>query len=379
MDMKEIESRIGRAAVRVVSKHPFFGSLLLQTARVYDEAIPTLQVEVRAGTLTMRVNRTFCATLSAEVLEAALAHEVMHLAMHHLTRMDGRNMRKWNFAADYVVNDILVLSGFTLGQGWPHNTAFRDMSAEQVYTKLPDPKGDGSGAGGPPGPGNDLGDGESGGGEAQQAAEEAATNAVARAAATARLSEQYGNMPDALKRMIDSVLHPKVDWRATLRRFMTDVSRNDYSWRRPNRRHLAHGVYLPSMYSEACACIAVLIDTSGSEQSDDIQRRFFSELHGVHAEARPTKTLVASFDTKVHDTFEYGPDDVLPPALALTGGGGTAFDDALRWARDKGAVAAIVLTDLYGSFGADPGIPVLWCSRSRGVGAPFGTVVEIEL
>ena len=370
--MSDIARILDHAAIRVVSTNPFFGSLLLQTERQITEETATADAGVVNGRMRIRYNPTFMATLAPKVVEAVMAHEVLHLALEHVSRLNGRHPKKWNYAADFVVNDTLVQAGFTLGHGWLHDVKYRDMSAEQVYAQLPDPKDDEEA----PGTGDDLVPSDL---QDQGAAREVIASAVASAAATARMSEQYGDLPANLRRMIDEVLHPRVDWRGVMRQFMTDVSRNDYSWRRPNRRHMAYGVYMPSMYSEACACVAVLVDTSGSERSDDIQRRFFSELHGVHREARPTKTLVASFDTCVHDEFEFGPDDVLPSKLELSGGGGTAFADALRWAKERGAVAAIVLTDLCGAFGGDPGLPVLWVSRSRGKTAPFGTVVEIAL
>ena len=103
------------------------------------------------------------------------------------------------------------------------------------------------------------------------------------------------------------------------------------------------------------------------------------ELCGVQRDTKPERLLVASFDTTVHSVYEFGPMDEVPYQLRLDGGGGTAFDDALRWAEQQGAEAIVVLTDLQGSARYQPSVPVLWACRMAGVTGPFGTTIHVEV
>src|ERR1700756_4405855 len=65
-----------------------------------------------------------------------LAHEVMHPALQHHTRRNGRDPRRWNMACDYAINPILVDAGLTLPEGVLLEDRFRGMSAERIYNQL---------------------------------------------------------------------------------------------------------------------------------------------------------------------------------------------------------------------------------------------------
>ena len=52
-----------------------------------------------------------------------------------------------------------------------------------------------------------------------------------------------------------NLLKPKVQWNIVLRRFMTDLSKGDYSWRKPRKRLLSHGLYMPSLSNPSLAKI----------------------------------------------------------------------------------------------------------------------------
>ena len=53
-------------------------------------------------------------------------------------------------------------------------------------------------------------------------------------------------------RDLEALLEPQVDWREVLREFVqTTCTGSDYStWRKPKRRLLGQGIYIPSTYSE---------------------------------------------------------------------------------------------------------------------------------
>ena len=73
------------------------------------------------------------------------------------------------------------------------------------------------------------------------------------------------------------------------------------------------------------------------------------------------------------------PGDLIDPTIK--GGGGTSFKPI--WRHLEGMVppakCVVVLTDLEGEFGDDPGVPVIWCVFGNpGRTAPFGEVVYVE-
>jgi predicted metal-dependent peptidase len=65
-----------------------------------------------------------------------LEHEVMHPALQHHTRRNGRDPSRWNMACDYAINPILVDAGLTLPEGVLLEDRFRGMSAERSYNQL---------------------------------------------------------------------------------------------------------------------------------------------------------------------------------------------------------------------------------------------------
>ena len=85
--------------------------------------------------------------LPVEELIGVMVHEVGHIALRHLARRQGRDPLKWNIAADFAVNDIILNtvddSGcriFQLPTGVLFNPAWHDQTAEWIYNKLPEIK-----------------------------------------------------------------------------------------------------------------------------------------------------------------------------------------------------------------------------------------------
>ena len=52
-------------------------------------------------------------------------------------------------------------------------------------------------------------------------------------------------MPAGAKRSVEASKAAQVDWRELLRRAWSETIPADYSWTRPNRRHVWTGLYLP--------------------------------------------------------------------------------------------------------------------------------------
>ncbi len=204
------------------------------------------------------------------------------------------------------------------------------------------------------------GDDEAGQTPVDVAAEEQAWDEAMHQALNIARAE--GKVPGQVEETVKGAHASTLDWRALLRRYMTDAAKSDYSWSFPNRRFIDSGLYLPSIRSESIETIAVIIDTSGSLPVATLAA-FWAELREIAAEVRPESVLVLQVDSVLQDAAEYAPDD-LPDEIALKGRGGTDFRPGFEWLDEQGIQPAVCLyfTDMECSRypEAEPGFPVAW-------------------
>jgi predicted metal-dependent peptidase len=369
----ERSPKLAKALARLVLDHPFFATLLLDMRLTEDSATRTACTNGRE----VRYNPAFIAPLTVDQVVFVLAHLVMHVAHHHPLRRNARNTGRFNKAGDYAVNAILKEAGLSLLPGALHDPEYRQLAAEQIYERMPGSVREGEGAG--TAELGDLGQLEDPGGcggfedardeygnalsKAERQREESRIAlALQRAAQVARAQ---GKMPGALERLVDELVHPIIDWREMLRTFVDQSGRNDYSWLYPNRRHIAEGVYLPSLRSNGMKPLVLAIDTSGSISQADLNQ-FQAELNDILL-SYPTTVHVVYCDSRITGTLTVTPED-LPLSLRATGFGGTDLRPPFQWVQEHVADAGclIYLTDLQGDSPAvDPGIATLWVSTTK--------------
>jgi predicted metal-dependent peptidase len=191
------------------------------------------------------------------------------------------------------------------------------------------------------------------------------------------VARQAGKVPAGINRTLEGAAEATVNWRELLRRLWSETTPADYSWMRPNRRHLWTGLYLPGVVREGVGEVAIAVDCSGSVNARQL-RLFEAEARSILEGQRPERVHVLYFDAAVHkvDTYEAGQRIDLNPV----GGGGTEFGPCFDWLDERGIrpQSLVFLTDLYGSFPASaPAYPVLWASTG-GREAPFGEVVPMQ-
>jgi predicted metal-dependent peptidase len=367
--------RLTHARATLIIDQPFFGALALRLKLIEDFSIPTMAVDGRH----VYYNPKFTKTLDNAELKFVVAHEVGHCVFDHIGRRGARNPKKWNMAGDFVINDMLVDAGFTMPKVGLLNPAYKGMSADHIYSLLPEQDDKGPGNGQPGGALCDIMDGAGGGHQADQAETEILSNdwkiATIQAANAAKAE---GKLPGALQRFVDSMTDSKVDWRAQLRRFVTERNQDDYSWLRPNRRYLGAGLYLPSLYSEGMGEIAIVVDTSGSIDQPTLEA-FGAEINAIRDSVRPAVTRVIYCDARVQHVDTYEPEDTIE--LAMHGGGGTDFCPPFEHIEEHGhkPKCLVYLTDMYGRFpDNEPEFPVIWCATSDVLG-PWGETTRIEL
>lgn len=390
--------RIQKARTALLLDHPFFGSLLYRLKDRESFAVKTMATDG----VSLLWNPEFVETLTAATLAGTLAHEVMHPALHHHLRRSGRDPKRWNIACDYAINPLLVDAGLKLPEGVLLENRFRGMSAEQIYNLLEseqdsDPNGKSDqqstasdGATRSPA-GNESSDQsvpETDGGIGQvldvpsesddsPAVEEQAREWEIAVKQAMTVAQQAGKMPAGLDRTMEGAAEAAVNWRELLRRLWSETTAVDYSWMRPNRRHLWRGLYLPGVVKEGVGEIVIAVDCSGSISGRQL-RLFEAEARSILEGQRPERVFVLYFDAVVQkvEIYEAGQ----PLSLNPVGGGGTEFGPCFEWIGERGIMpqTVVFLTDLYGSFPSSaPRYPVLWASTGRRQ-APFGEVIPMQ-
>jgi len=397
------EVRIQKARTTLLLDHPFFGTLLFRLGGKASRSIATMATDG----VSLFYNPEFVDTLNAAELAGVLAHEVMHPALQHHTRRDDRNPARWNMACDYAINPMLLDAGLTLPRDVLIDNRFRGMSAERIYNLIEeDEKQEGSSGPSESQPGNGSGGSEDGslqtdgaGREAQAPttpggvgqvldAPELEAESVPSVAEQARewqiaveqaetVAKVAGKLPGGATRALEVSQAAKVDWRELLRRAWSDTIPSDYSWMRPNRRHVWSGLYLPGITSEGVGEIAIAVDCSGSVGARQLGL-FEAEVRSILAGQRPQLVHVLYFDAAVQkvDTYQAGQ----PVSLSPVGGGGTDFRPCFNWLEGQGIVpqTLVFLTDLCGTFPSEaPTFSVIWAS-TEDRRAPFGEVVPME-
>ena len=333
---------------------------------------------VRADIPTARTNgrdeyygEAFVDSLNDAELRFVVLHECYHKLYRHLTtwrHLFDKNPGKANAACDYVINIKLVddnADGFAkMPAKALVDEKYRGMDSAQVFNLLPDDDGKGGGGGGGGIDDHDWdGAQELGEADAKQLARDI-DQAIRQGALLAGKTGSGGD------RSLQELLQPKVDWREVLREFISSTcTGNDFStWRRPNRRFIGMGHYMPSGISEQVGTLVIGIDTSGSIGDRELAR-FLGEVKGICDTVKPEMIRLLYWDTKVCRDEKYTGDEVqkLTASTKPAGGGGTAVRCVYNYIQEHAikAQAVVMLTDGYvGSDWGTPsqwGAPVLWC------------------
>lgn len=366
IDLDTVRLRLSKAKTALVLEHPFIGALALSMPFELDDTVPT------AATNGKRVafNPEFVVGLTDAEVKFLVAHECFHPMLGHTYRRGGRQPRRWNMAADYVVNYLLIEERIgqmpKRGRHDPAIYAAGQGTSEGIYDILPE-QNEAAGLDGL------LDNCEDSDGDPAEIAQQQAEWKVklVQAAQSARM---MGRLSAGMQRLVDEILRPVVDWREVLQRFLTKARTDQRSFARFNRRFLPQGLYLPSVSGEAMGELVFAVDCSGSITQHTINQ-FAAEITVVKDDMMPERVHVLYFDSRVSHVECYEPDD--PLDIRPHGGGGTdfapVFDKIL--ALDIHPVAIVFLTDLCcGSFGNQPDTPVLWVTTAQGT-APFGEVV----
>lgn len=391
---KIVESR-----VKLLFDHPFFGTLAARMELI--DASSWCNTAATDGR-HFYYNRDFIMKLTQKQLLFLMGHEVLHCVYDHLGRRQGRDPKIWNMANDYIVNFTLVKEqcGEMPPQGLISKKYTDEFSSEEVYEMLIkdsvkiemtldmhlEPSDDGSGDG-------DDNDGDDQGGQKTvevtvmgkdgppkltEADIEKIRNEMRAAAIQAAQAVGADRVPAGIRRMIQQLVTPKLDWRALLDAHIRSSVKDDFTYQRSSRvtaalryvtefnededdvsifdeedsveeeddtgykdpeimfnvddetdddeeRLLMSVPMLPAQDFMNTIKIAIAIDASGSE-TEEMLRDQLSETKGIMQTFADFVIDLWTFDTKTYNYKRFTPQNIDEiDTYPLDGGGGTLF------------------------------------------------------
>lgn len=373
----KIERRLKRVKIGLVRNPKFalWSGILMMGKTELSDNVPTAMT----NGCDEVYGRQFVQALSDQELGFVILHENLHKAFRHMflwRKLYDENPQLANMACDYVINLIITKcdpSGaevtMPVKDGKPMgllDKRFEGMNSKQVYDILKqeqDEQGQSQG-----GTGFDEHDWESGQNLSEDE-KEALARDIDHALRRGEMEHKKvhgagaGNTP----RELEDLLRPKIDWRDALREFVSTVcaNRDTSSWRRPNRRFLHSGIYMPTMAGHKVGRIAIGVDTSGSIAGEELTR-FLSEVHSIAEDVRPEWVDLIYWDAQVasHETYESDAVSNIVSSTRPLGGGGTDPTCMMRYMKDKSLEpeCIVMLTDGYvdGRWGNEWPAPIVW-------------------
>jgi predicted metal-dependent peptidase len=402
-----VYKEIVTARVKLLFEKPFFGQLAARMIAV--DASKWCKTAATDGR-HFYYNREFIKGLNKAELLFLIGHEVLHCVYDHLGRRGGRDPKIWNMANDYIVNwtlkDQQVGTMPAMGLYDPKYTD--ELHSEQLYDllkknsvtiKMPldehldltgSGEGDGDGEGGD-GDGDKNGKGtvdvtvmgKDGPPKLTQEDIQKIRNEIKAAIIQTAQQVGAGKVPAGVRRMIQELIEPKMDWRALLDAHIRSSIKDDYTFRRVSRRTWGSGFILPAQDFMDTIDVSVSIDASGS-MSETMLRDILSEVKGIMQTFRDFKLKLWTFDTTVYSFKEFTPENLDEiDEYALGGGGGTMFECNWEFMKAQGIEPQrfIMFTDGYpgGSWGDENYCDTLFVIHGNDtIKAPFGMTAYYE-
>ena len=346
---REVREKLITARVGLLLRASFFGNLATRLKLVNaDEWCGTAATDGRH----FYYNSRFIQMLRPKEIEFLFGHEVLHCVYDHFGRRGNRDPQLFNIANDFAVNADLIKH--RVGEKITtvpclHDPKYDGLSSEEIYDqlyekadkislsdlmdKLIDEHLDGEGDTDGDGDGDQEGKGRPKLSDAdRQAIRDEIKEAMLAAAATA---DGAGNIPAGVKRLIQELTEPKMNWRELLRMQLESTIKSDYTWMRASRKGWHMDAVMPGMKLDPMIDIAVALDASGSI-SESMLKDFLGEVQGIMDSFPAYRIHVVTFDTDAYNPAQYNSenlDDICD--YEVKGGGGTDFDCVFNYLKEN--------------------------------------------
>jgi predicted metal-dependent peptidase len=397
---REVREILVTARVGMLLRASFFGNLATRLKLVNaDEWCSTAATDGRH----FYYNTRFIKMLRPKEIEFLFGHEVLHCVYDHFGRRGNRDPQLWNIANDYCVNGDLKkhrVGEFITSVPCLYDSKFEGKSSEEIYDylyenaekismddlldRVIDEHMDGDDEGN--GSGSDGEDGKEGKGKRPKLSKEEREkikDEIKEAMLSAAQTCDAGNLPGGVKRLIQNLTEPKMDWRELLRMQLESTIKSDYTWLRSSRKGWHVDAVMPGMKTTDAIDIAVAIDTSGSI-SDKQARDFLAEIRGIMESFDSYRIHLFTFDTQVYNPQQFDSDNLENiEDYDIQGCGGTDFEAIFEYLKsaDIEPKKLVVFTDGYpfGSWGDPNYCDTVWIIHgNKTPDPPFGIWAEYE-
>ena len=398
---REVRELLVTARIGLLLRASFFGNLATRLKLVNaDEWCSTAATDGR----NFYYNSRFIKMLRPKELEFLFGHEVLHVVYDHFGRRNERDPQLWNVANDFAVNGDLVKHA--IGEKITtvpclYDSKYDGLSSEEIYDdlyenaeKIPldkyidrliDEHIDGeSESGAADGSGAEAGTGEGKRPKPMTAEErQKLRDEIKEAVLSAAQASGAGNLPAGVKRIVQELTEPKMNWRELLRMQLESTIKSDFTWMRSSRRGWHVDAVLPGMKNDEMIDIVVAIDASGSI-GETMLKDFLSEIQGIMESFPAYKIHVFTFDTEVYNPATYDSDNLDSMCdYEVDGGGGTDFDCVFDYLKKEliEPKRLVVFTDGYpcGSWGDENYADTVWILHStKTIVPPWGQYAYYE-
>jgi predicted metal-dependent peptidase len=439
--MLPAKERITKARISLLRERPFFGYALMHVQIVSkdEQKPPGPKIVYDPGFVEKLNNEELTGVLCHELLHYLLGHTKRAKEARKMLggEKDRQYYSRMNIAEDIVVNSILTINGFRL-PAWRNTIRLpdgrvleirqgaivpkQDSRTKELYVELTDAKGrdylvrdpekksaeevyweirdfdvgengcnenedtmyfsddtsdeceqDGSSSDGKEGNSQNKESGmASKGSQPQKSPQELLSEAY-------MFAKMYGKTLAGLDRLVNAALKPKVNWKALLKRYLTQMIPYDYTFQKPSKKS-PENVFLPGIAKSEHLEALVAIDTSLSID-DRLLSEFLGEVEWLINNYRSIKLTLVSSDAQIQTVKEIRNKYQLR-AFTPKGGGGTDFRPVFELAAKKRAKLVVYLTDGYGDFPeTPPKIATIWVVCKGGAPEscfPFGKVIRAD-
>ena len=192
-----------------------------------------------------------------------------------------------------------------------------------------------------------------------------------------------GALPAGVKRIIDAMTEPKMNWRELLRMQMESTIKSDFTWMRTSRKGWDMDAVMPGMKNDEMIDIGVMLDASGSID-ESMLKDFLAEVQGIMDQFGQFRIHIATFDTEVYNARTYDSENMDSMLdYEVSGGGGTSFECIFDYLKKEQLEPKrlIVFTDgyPYGSWGDENYADTLWILHgTKSIVPPWGQYAYYE-
>lgn len=375
----DLRKKFFSARTILLNRYPYLAPVILRLPAFFTENHKTAFV-TRKGVIGFGLEGL--RTLTPQQFVGRYLHEASHWMWLHYGRVQGRDPKRWNLAADIVINETWRRAGEQFPSTWvfpeQYGLTFGDAipSVEAVYDMLPegaaaDDAQCGSGAGNPSPEEEEVPDGlePEGGEESTREAVDMAAEAI-----VSGLKARGVKSADMDIWANSSARRPRTDPLASIRAivgraFAAAKGRmSEPTWQKVNRRGWTHipgrQTYTPE--------ITMIVDASGSMCNELDGNHVLSQMWNVIHKMGRVRVIVndteVSFDGHVRSIPEF--------RKAMKGGGGTELTPAFEAAYGERGARGPVLVITDGCLGrpAHTGVDsALWVVTRKGYVQPWMT------